>query len=252
MKRILFAFTVVAALVMGLFACKKETENNPPIPKNDPPAASVPDDASFFFKSSLFYVSSTSVYGQSTEYKVGDAFAFFRDSFFVKANAGDVTINGLPMSRDESGNYVYKKLGNIPEGITFVGDLAAWRASGDSAAGIPPLSIDDNTPFPAKPIIQDKKVNTQESFFLSAKDTVIADSTIFIIAGPNGAVRKVKGPNAKSCTFTKEEMQSLGTGRSLGLIQISPFITVLDTTVIPGYKTYFQKQTIASKYVDLE
>lgn len=252
MKKVLLASTIVAALAVGFSSCKKETENNPPTPKNNAPAVPVPDDASFFFKSSLFYVSSTSVYGQNTEYKVGDAFAYFRDSFFVKTNAGDVTINGLPMSRDESGNYVYKKLGNIPEGITFVGDLAAWRASGDSAAGIPPLAIDDNTPFPAKPLIQDKKINTQESFFLSAKDTVIADSTIFIITGPNASLRKVKGPNAKSCTFTKEEMQTLGTGRSLGLIQISPFTTVLDTTVIPGYKTYFQKQTIASKYVDLE
>ncbi|MBX2903366.1 MAG: hypothetical protein KF872_07390 [Chitinophagales bacterium] len=249
MKKILLASTVAAAFVLGFSSCKKETENNPPTPKNEAPSSFVPGDADFFFKASVFYVSTTSVYGQSSEYKVGDALAFFKNN---KVNAGDVTINGLPMTKEESGNYIYKKLGNIPEGITYLSNLAAWTATGDTATGVAPLSINDTTAFPAKPVIQDKKINTQESFLLTAKDTIIADSTVFVVSGPNATLRKVKGPNAKSCTFTKEEMQTLGTGRSLGLIQISPYTTVLDTTVISGAKTYFQKQTITAKYVDLE
>lgn len=252
MKTTLLSLSVVAIIALGVSSCNKEKENNVPTPKNAVPATSIPDDADLFFKSSLFYVSNTNAYGQSSEYKVGDGFCFFKNSTGQKVNAGDVSLNSWPLEKDGEGNYKFKNLGNVPEGVSFTASWAVWQATGDTSTGIPQIDITDGTPFPAKPTIQDKKINTQESFILMAGDTIIADSTVFVLSGPNASLRKVKGPNAKSCVFSKEEMQSLGTGRSLGLIQISPFTTVLDTTAVPGFKTYFQKQVIYSKYVDLE
>jgi hypothetical protein len=252
MKKVFSNGTAALIIVLSMFSCKKETDTQTSIPKNTLPPVSIPDDAQIFFRSSLFFVSSAGTYGQTAEYKVGDAFAFFKDFAFAKVSAGEVTVNGFPLSKDANGNYTYTKPGNVPEGISFIGNLAAWRTTGDTASGIPAIAVDDNSPFPAKPIIQDRKINTQETFLLAARDSVIADSTVFIIAGPKGSVRKVKGPNARSCVFSKEELKTLGTGRSLGLIQISPFNTVLDTNTISGYRVYFQKQTIASRYIDLE
>ncbi|HRN93460.1 MAG TPA: hypothetical protein PL084_01935 [Chitinophagales bacterium] len=252
MKTIFLSLSVAVAIAFGATSCNKTEENNVPTPKNTAPATSIPDDAGFFFKSSLFYVSSTNAYGQSSEYKVGDGFGFFKNSSGQKVNAGDVTLNTWPLEKDGEGNYKFKNLGNVPEGVSFTNNWAVWQATGDTATGIPVVNVTDGTPFPAKPTIQDKKINTQENFILMAGDTIIADSTVFVLSGPNASIRKVKGPNAKSCVFSKEEMQTLGTGRSLGLIQISPFTTVLDTAAVPGFKTYFQKQVVYSKYVDLE
>ncbi|MCS6820092.1 MAG: hypothetical protein RMJ53_06930 [Chitinophagales bacterium] len=250
MKKFFWLFITALIVLSAFYSCKKEDTAEPPIPKNELPGTPIPENARYFFKSSVFHVSSINAYGQSTEYKIGDAFAFFKNDSDVKISAGELTINGLPLSL-EQGNYVYKKLGNFPEGVPFTGNTATWTASGDTA-GVPPFSINDNSPFPAKPVILDKKINTQENFLLAARDTIIADSTIFIIAGPKGSLKKVKGPNSRSCLFSKDELKTIGTGRSLGLIQISAYNTVSDTLTFPGILTFFQKQTTASKYVDLE
>lgn len=249
MKKILFPLSVALVLTLAFSSCKKDGNTTAPIPKNEIPEASIPDGADYFFKAMQFYVMSSNTQGQSQEYYVGDAYAFFKD----RADVGEVTLNAWPLKRADDGTYFYENLGNVPGGISFSSnDWAVWDATGDTAKGIAPIHLDDPTPFPANPVITDKKINTQESFFLIAADTIIADSTIFTISGPNATLRKVKGPNAKSCVFSKEEMATLGTGRSLGLIQISPYVTVRNDTSIAGSVIYFQKQKVVSKYVDLE
>jgi hypothetical protein len=247
----LLLIAVAATLVVSIPSCKKTEAYNPPTPKNTAPSTSEPDDATIFLKAVRFFTSQAGTAGQTNEYQIGDAFGFFRDANAAKVNAGVVTVNTLELT-NESNNYVYNTIDNLPNGILFDTDNATWVVTGDTNTGIQPITISDNSPFPAKPVITEKEINTQASYLLVAKDTIIADSTIFVITGPTGTLRKVRGPNARSVAFTKEEMSTLGTGRALGLVQISAFNLVLDTLLVPNTKTYYLKQTIASKYVDLE
>jgi len=247
----LILIAVAATLALSIPSCKKTEAYNPPTPKNTAATTSEPNDATIFLKAVRFFTTQAGSAGQSNEYKIGDAFAFFRDTLSAKRSAGIVTINTLELT-NESNNYLFKTIDNLPNGILFDTDNATWVVTGDTNTGIQPMTISDYSPFPAKPVITEKEINTQASYLLVAKDTIIADSTIFVITGPSGTLRKVRGPNARSVAFTKAEMSSLGTGRALGLVQISAFNLVLDTLLVPNTKTYYLKQTIASKYVDLE
>ncbi len=248
MNKLFFAIPFVALIAFS--SCKKNDPYNPPTPKNVAPSIQEPDDAQFFFKAIKTFTTRAGS-SSSAEFQLGDAMAFLKDSFGFKNNAGVVTVNTLELT-NEGNNYVFKSIDNLPGGVTFDTDRASWVVTGDTNTGIEPMLFDDNSPFPSKPVITDKVINTQASFILIAKDTIVADSTIFVINGPSASLRKVRGPNARSVVFTKEEMATLCTGRALGLVQISPYNLVLDTLLVPDTKTYYMKQTVVSKYVDLE
>jgi hypothetical protein len=252
MKKITLCASILLALAVSIQSCKKETLYQPPIPTNTLPVIGDPSDANAVFKASVMHASVKSEYGNVTNYEVGSAYAYVTDSFFSKLSVGELFVNGSFLYRQTDGTYSDRKNGNVPEGIAYLTDDVAWAATGDTTAKVDSFSFINATKFPAVPVIVETKINTQQNFLLSAKDSIIADSTLFVLTGPNGNLRKVKGPNAKSCAFTQEELATLGTGRGLGLIQISPYNVVSDTTTFVGKKTYFIKQRVISKYVDLE
>jgi hypothetical protein len=252
MKKITLCASIFLALAVSIQSCKKETLYQPPIPTNSMPVVGNPSDANGVFKASVMHTSTKSVYGNVTNYQVGSAYAFLTDSFFSKLGIGDMYVQDVYLYKQSDNTYSDVKNGNVPQGVSYPTDEVNWYASGDTNSKVDSFFLVDNTKFPAVPVIVDQSIKTQQNFLLSAKDSVLADSTLFVITGPNGKLSKTKGPNAKSCAFSAEELATLGTGRGLGLVQISPYNSVSDTTRLVGKKIYFIKQTIASKYIDLE
>lgn len=56
-------------------------------------------------------------------------------------------------------------------------------------------------------------IQTSGAYTISVASISGADSVVFVLAGPDASIQKVKAGNTTSCTFTAAEVATLGKGR---------------------------------------
>lgn len=242
---------MVLAITVSISSCKKkDSTTNQTAPQNTTPTASTPSNADGAF-AAVKTLTVSSYAGYNTTINVGTAVSWFgtQNSY---VDGGTVKCNNNTLSKQSNNAYIFTPAQTSPTGIDFSGDVS-WDISGNSSNAVPPFTKTDAGVFPSVDgISQTDDVSTSSAFTLSASSSVIGDSVMFVVAGPNGHVLKTKGPNTSSCDFTAAEMGTLGTGSNVGLLQIAPYTIHYDNTAAPGKNYYFVKETVVSKIVNLK
>lgn len=269
--------TLIAALVciISLPSCKKDNSSSL-IADNVAPYINLPADGSGYF--SVVKVITSEDYnqtlanpctdskrmatipnkGNNQQLTVGSA-GFYFDNHAVWAT-GNASYDGHTMPYSSSGCVIPIGIVSFyagPSDTVVFGNYTAWSfnvvQSYDSLQDTLSASFTDNFSFPTiSDIATIGTVSVHNNYTLSAVGPVSGDSVLFVIKGPNGTITNTLGPNSATCTFTANQMATLGTTNNnrFGLLQIVPYR--LRSQMIGGYKYYLLKEACLSKYVILQ
>jgi hypothetical protein len=257
-----FTLTIALFLAFGLTftSCKKEeAEETPTTPTTPPPTASTPGnplptptDANGILASiKTWSVVSTPLGNQYLEIGVASA-AFFNPSApNTFLNAGNVSVEGTALTKQNNNAYVYTPGTTNPTGINFDNNIA-WSVQGN--ADVDQLNTSHLTNIP-----QIQKINVNANQSISGSLTVgldntannnlfTADSVIFTLVGPSKAIVKTVAANNPSYSFTASEISSLGKGS--GFVQMAAYD--MEKITMPSGKNYYLiaegVQTVSVKF----
>lgn len=229
-------FTFLAVLILSCGIMSSCDEVNPPIPLFDlPETKDLPTlkDAHGYV-AAVREVSLVQQSGFNIVKTIGEASGAFIDQTDQSklTYAGAITVNGAYLGFLEDSTYFFDLDLTNSIGTVFSEDIE-WEIEGGN--GYPYIKKNISGWPDVLTITSSKAIDIRSSYDLTTQEINFADTTIFQIAGPNGLVYAEKGGDDISHTFSKEELQTLGTG--LGVMQISAFR--LRDTLIDDRKIYF-------------
>lgn len=252
MKKQFYFLFALASVLLTVSSCNNDDDDNTPqAPANSTPTVNPPSNADGAFAAVNTITIQDIPFVGPTEIFVGTAAAWFgSQSSFV--DGGTVNCNTSDLTKQSNNAYIFAPTTTEPQGIDFSGTSQVdWVISGNSANNVPAFNHTHFGSFPnVNGIDADSTIDTNSDFTLMADGSVSGDSVIFVVAGPNGGITKVMGPNASFCTFTAAEMGTLGTGSNVGLLQIAPYRIEFDNSTGKNY--YFIKEEVVSMFVTLQ
>ncbi len=220
-RKIIYMMIAGVALMVAISGCKKKDNIDPttnPTTNTNYTSFSFPD--SYGVMVAIKSVSYQEVLGVIIPVYLNTATAAFLStpgaSTFV--DAGSVTVNSEPMTRNANNSYVYDKL-TTP--LTF-GDVA-WAVAG--ANGIPAFNYTDNNSWPAFGGYNSLPGTISRATGLTValgNNVDNADSVYLIVASNDGkyVISRVGG-NASEITITAADLSSVSEGG--GLLQVVPW-----------------------------
>jgi hypothetical protein len=249
----LFRTTPMILLAMGLsiIACKKEDADPPPTPPPTGGGGSTTPNTTPSFTDADGVLAAVRVFtSQSTPLgpvviTMGVASGTFsNDGFSTFANVGNITCNGVGLTRQANNNYTFTPSATQPTGIDLTStNEVTWNVSG--GAGFSTFERTLGGPYPAvAPISSGETVVRADGYTLSTTSVLGADSVVFTLGS---LVRTLPG-SATSCTFSDSELAGLNAGTSIA--QIVPYISANET--IGGKKIYFVKQVSRSRSITIQ
>lgn len=161
--------------------------------------------------------------GLSIEINVGLAASVFFDAAGTAyVDAGDVTINGMALDKNESNYYTYTST----SGEEFKNPVA-WKASGSGEFDAFDKSI--NLDFPSMSEITSGDITAGADYNLTFKSAITnADSVIIVLSDGGSTYQKIV-PNNNTNTYTVDGSDlSSFTASENGLISISAYQYVLE------------------------
>lgn len=241
--------------VFTLFAsCSKDddSDNSTPVP----PTASTPSTVPVIADANGVLVSVKSITWTINPFfpfpvisQVGTAVAVFSDSpgssTFV--NAGNVQCESNFLTRQGNNSYVFTPSATAPTGISF-NTNPEWVVQG--AGSIPALNRITTMGFPSgiDSVSNGATINKNNDYTLnSAGNITNSDSVLFIVAGPSATLSRTLPGNTVSCTFSANEMATIGAGN--GIIQIAPYN--VESTTTGGKKFYLVNEVVVSRNVTI-
>lgn len=251
MKRLTYLTVLtLLALVTSVSSCKKDEDATPTAPTNSTPTVSPPSDADGAFVAiKTISFQTVPIIGQ-VEVELGTAAAWFgTGTTFV--DGGTVDCNTKALTKQSNNAYVFTPSSSDATGIDFSSGSADWTISGNSGNAVPAFSFNHCCSYPdVNGITANDNISVSSDYTLTATGAVTgADSVIFVMAGPDNHIVKIKPAGTSSCLFTAAELATLGTGSNVGLLQIAPYSWT--STIESGKKYYFIKETVVSKFVSL-
>lgn len=244
MKNVLFFFVLSFLFV----ACVKDpfapTTNNTNSTPSTPNACPNADGALWAVKS---ITKRETVPGYpAVEISIGLGVGFFASNGLsattpTRVSVGDV-IGNSTTAEYMGETYVTKPSATDAMGIDWSNGVS-WEVTGDN--GFPAFTHTPTNNFPTVTAITSGDVVTKSSGYTLTCNTVTgADSVLFLV----GAVHKILGPTATSCTFTTSELSSLDNGTNL--VQIVPY--TYSSAVFGGKTICFGKEMVQQLSVTIQ
>lgn len=173
---------------------------------------------------------------------IGTAVAVFKeDGNTNNSAAGTVTCESENLAQQDNNSYVFTPGTSNPTGLSFSGDVN-WTGSGDAW---PSFTLNNPDGFATVDQITSGDIAASGDYTVTCAGVSGADSTYFIISGPNGNINKMLVGGSTSHTFTSSELANLGTG--------SVYVQVLGLNyeiVTTGGKEYWMiNETVQTKSV---
>jgi len=210
MNRKLLALSLLSTVAFA--SCDPADVTPTPDPTPAPPATSSPTfsdgDGAII---ALVTRTSTSTPMGNVDIDLGTGVAVFGNlSTGAYTNAGNVTLNGKALKRNENNSYVYVPSMTDVTGIDLSSNIK-WVVE------TPSFTYDAATSGRDMPVASGAisftgaSLNASEAFTLSVSGSINnADSVYFQINGPSKSILKRMGGSTTSVTFTAAEMGSLG------------------------------------------
>lgn len=232
---IILSFILLVTVLMS--SCKKDDTTTPtpaPTPTPSNPIPSIPSNVAGVLVAIQTQTKPPIVIpGVPMQMiNVGLAVALFPSGTAgVNYNAGNVSVNSFPLTKDTSNMYMYTPGAANPLGLEFTSP-PSWSVSG--SANVPAFNATANS-FPT-----DVNVTSSATFSIASSYTLTcdlvtgADSLIFAVHGPKASLTKSKAGNSTSHTFTATELATVGTG--FGYIQVTAYKL---KPVVNSNKTYW-------------
>lgn len=181
----------------------------------------------------------------NTEFGTGVA-AFGNLATGVYQEAGNVTLEGKTLTKQNNNSYTFVASATDPLGISFSG-THDWNVSG--GAGMTAFNHSASKGFPSySDMSAFTSINSANSFDLKVTGSISnSDSVYFIIGGTNTTIVKRFGGGTTSATFSASELQSIGKGTVTAMIV--PWNWVTET--INGKTIHVVNEIALSRIVDL-
>lgn len=245
-------FILLLIPTIALFSsCSKDDDSNNSTPT---PSASTPSTVPVIADAHgvLVAVKSntwTTTPGGLFPFLIGTAVAVFSDipgsSAFV--NAGNLQCESNILTRQSNNSYVFTPSATAPMGISFSNN-PTWDVEG--AGSIPALNRTTTMGFPSgiDSVSNGATIDKSNDYTLtSAGNITNSDSVLFIIAGSAATLSRTLPGNTASCTFSANEMGTIGAGN--GIVQIVPYN--IESTTTGGKKFYFVNEVVVSRSVTI-
>jgi len=207
-------------------------------------------DGAFY---SINAVSVSNVGGFPVEVIVGSAVAWFVNGGTDFVDVGDVSFaqgsKSGTLDMNANNTYTWVETDFTSSGFNKSGGVE-WTIDGGNGHGSI-SGLANGFPFPSTSEINESSDNISGSadYTLMHNGSISdADSTIFMISGPNGTVMKTVDGFTTSVTFTSTEMGTLGAGT--GIMQIASY-NIYDQA-LGGKKYYMVNESVASKNVTID
>lgn len=174
---------------------------------------------------------------------VGTAVAAFNggNNYGSLVDAGTVTVDGESLQKYDNNSYVFTPGLTNPTGIEFGNDVQ-WSVSGNGS--VPSFEHTMTGGFPnVGNITSGDEVSKSAGYTLTIASVSNADSIYFMV---NEVYKSLPG-NAKTYTFSADELSSLGTGQAIVSIAAWRF----STAAYSGKNFYFVNETVKQKTVNI-
>lgn len=173
---------------------------------------------------------------------INTAVAFFKEAENVNhVPAGTITCESETLPQQSNNSYIFTPGSSNPTGINFSGNID-WEGTGDAW---PAFTLSNPDGFATVNEITSGDISASGDYTVTCGSISGADSTFFIISGPNGNINQMRPGGITSHTFTASELANLGTG--------SVYIQVLGLNyeiVTSGGKDYWMvNETVQTKSV---
>ncbi len=239
----------VAAMMIGLNACKKTEDTTPEEPQNETtqetPLPTFADQHGLLAAVQSVSVTPTPIGPITSKVDVAVANFFNGPNFFA---AGTVSVNGYDLSKASNNAYILPSSGNFQLDLDFEDGVApSWNVTGST--NVPAMTHTTNNVMPEKFNLTGTYATvdaTQDLTVTINKFPADADSVIFVLGTEHELVTRTIGTGT-SVTFTAAEMSNLS---GSGVVQAAGYN--FEKKVEGGKNYYFVNESVSTQIADFQ